>query len=172
NKSKICHFLTMRKCRYGAKGENHIGKCEKYHPNQCRAYNLNGLTDNGCKKGLKCSEWHATYMCRSSANSKTCTRPECPFKHHKNCTVSSSEHFLSNANHIPRQYLSPNIPIFNHRQPRQQQNRHYNGHFPNHRQQPYQQTFKQPPQIPQDQHIYMIRTILREENNYQYHTLM
>ena len=171
NKGKICTFLTNGKCRFGAKGENHLGKCDKYHPNQCRAYNLNGLTDNGCKKGLKCNEWHATYICRSSANSKTCTRPECPFKHHKNCTVLRNDYFLNNVNHTPRQYLGPNFPTFNHRQPRQQENLHYNTHFPNHRQQPYQQTFRQPPQIPQDQLIYMIRTILRE-NNYQYQTQM
>ena len=170
NKDKICTFLTNGKCRFGAKGENQLGKCDKYHPNQCRTYNLNGLTENGCKKGLKCSEWHATYICRSSANSKICSRPECPFKHHKNCTVSN-EHFLNNANHIPRQYLGPNIPTFHHRQPRQQ-NLHYNTHFPNHRQQPYRQILNQPSQIPQDQLIYMIRTILWEENSYQYHTQM
>ena len=86
-------------------------------------------------------------------------------------TLSRNDYFLNNVNHTPRQYLGPNFPTFNHRQPRQQENLHYNTHFPNHRQQPYQQTFRQPPQIPQDQLIYMIRTILRE-NNYQYQTQM
>ena len=172
NKDKICTFLTKGKCRFGAKGENHLGKCDKYHPNQCRAYNLNGLTDNGCKKGSKCNEWHATYICRSSANSKICTRPECPFKHHANCVVSRNEPFLNKPNQMPRQYQGPNIPIFNHRQPRQQQNQLYNNHFSSYRQQPYQQAFNQPTQIPQDQLVYMIRTILQENNNYQYHTLM
>ena len=45
NKDKICTFLTNGKCRFGAKGENQLGKCDKYHPNQCRTYNLNGLTE-------------------------------------------------------------------------------------------------------------------------------
>ena len=172
NKDKICTFLTKGKCRFGAKGENHLGKCDKYHPNQCRAYNLNGQTDNGCKEGLKCNEWHATYICRSSANSKTCSRPECPFKHHANCVVSRNDPFLNKPNQMPRKYQGPNFPIFNQRQPHQQQNQHYNNHFSNHRQQPYHQTFNQPPQIPQDQLVYMIRTIIREENNYQNHALM
>ena len=173
NKNKICTFLTKGRCRYGAKGENHLGKCDKYHPNQCKAYNLNGQTENGCKKGLKCSEWHATYLCRSSANSKTCTRPECPFKHHKDCTISRRENFFNNANNnfTHRQYQGPNFPIFNHRQP-QQQNQRYNSHFSNQWRQPYQQTLNQPPQIPQEQLVHMIRTILWEENNHQYNTQM
>ena len=35
NKDKLCYFLTKGKCEYGAKGENHLGKCIKYHPDQC-----------------------------------------------------------------------------------------------------------------------------------------
>ena len=74
NKDKICPFLTRGKCRYGAKGENDLGQCNRYHPNQCREYNLNGTTENGCKKGNECMNWHATYICRLSANSNMCNR--------------------------------------------------------------------------------------------------
>ena len=176
NKDKICNFLTKGKCRFGAKGENHLGKCDKYHPNQCPIYNRNGSTENGCKNGNRCSEWHATYMCRSSANSRTCVRPECPFKHHKNCTVARNDNnFLGNqqpAHMRPRQYLGPNYPVFNHRQPHYQQ-RGQMFPIPNRRQSFHQHQFpNQSPQVPQDHLIYMIRTIIQEENNYRYQTQM
>ena len=154
NRDKLCSFLTKGKCRYGAKGENLLGKCEKYHPNQCRAYNLNGSTENGCKNGNKCSEWHATYICRSSANSRICNRVECPFKHHKNCNMkqNNNEHFLENkhAQMIPRQHPGNNFPI-NHRMPLHQHQTGRNFYIANQRQPPYQQqSINQPPQVPQD----------------------
>lgn len=189
NKNKICSFLTMGKCRYGAKGENQFGKCDKYHPNQCRAYNLNGSSDNGCKNSIKCNEWHATYICRSSANSKTCSRSECPFKHHRNCTMTSNDNFLENNHHhmMPRQHMGPKFPRFNHHQ--QQHHSHkfplvnhrqpFHHQQPFHQQQPFhhqkpfhhQQSPNQSPQVSPDHLLYMIRTMIREENNYQYHTI-
>ena len=82
-------------------------------------------------------------------------------------TRNNNENFLENkhAHMMPRQY---------HRQP-QYQHHHMGRNFPiaNHRQPPYQQqSINQSPQVPQDHLIHMIRTIIREENNYQYHTQM
>ena len=172
NKNKICPFLTKGSCRYGAKGENQEGKCHKYHPNQCRAFNSNGTRDNGCKNGNKCSEWHATYICHSSANSKTCNRPECPFKHHKDCTVNRFDNFLENHNPhmMPRQYQGPDFPILHHRQSQHPHQRRYGPQINNRRQ--HSQFSRPPPQVPTDHLVHMIRTILREESNYQYQTRM
>ena len=172
NKNKVCPFLTKGICRYGAKGENQAGKCDKYHPNQCRAYNSNSTRDNGCKNGNKCSEWHAIYVCHSSANSKTCNRPECPFKHHRDCTVNKFENFLESHNpHLmPRQHQGPDFPILHQRQS-QHQHQHQRRHGPpiiNHRQ--HSQFNRHPPHVPTDHLVHMIRTILREESNYQYQT--
>ena len=174
----------MGKCRYGAKGENQFGKCDRYHPNQCRTYNLNGSTDNGCKNGIKCNEWHATYICRSSANSKTCSRPECPFKHHRNCTITSNDNFLENQHQhmMPRQQMGSRFPRYH----QQQQYRSHNYRQPFHHQQPFnyhhqqqpfhhqkpfrhQRSLNQSPQVSPDNLLQMIRTIIREESNYQYH---
>ena len=83
NKNKICHFLIKGKCRYGANGENQLGKCKRYHPEQCRLFNLNGTMEKGCKNGDNCENWHPTYFCHLSINSKKCSRVDCYFKHHK-----------------------------------------------------------------------------------------
>ena len=168
NKNKICNFLTKGICRYGAKGKNQLGQCNKYHPNQCSNYNLNGTRDLGCKNGRSCNEWHATYICRSSANSKTCTRPECPFKHHRDCTVNKHDNFLVNQSPymMPRQYQGRGAPTSYHRQS-QHQHQYQRRYGPSaNRIQPYQ--FHGHQHFPADHLAHMIRTILREENSHQY----
>ena len=188
NRDQICPFLTRGKCRYGAKGENDIGKCNQYHPNQCKEYNLNGTTENGCKKGNECSNWHATYICRLSVNSNICTRINCIFKHHKNCSITNNDNhnniFLArNQEHrMPSQPQGPRFPMFNNRQPpqhqhqyqhqrqqRQQQQMRYGMPGIQQRQPVYQQQYNsQSPQIPEDRLMHLIRTMIREETNYQY----
>ena len=170
NKKKICHFLIKGICRFGARGENQYGKCDKYHPIHCRAYNLNGTMENGCKNGNKCKEWHATYICRSSANSRNCTRPACPFKHHKDCYKQSndSNNFLVHQNHpmMPRQHPISNIPITSHSQ--HQQHRHHRFKKNNYSQPPYhRQPYYHRSHAPQEHLVHMIRKIIREENQYQ-----
>ena len=175
NKNKICNFLTKGICRYGAKGENQLGQCNKYHPNQCSKYNLHGTRDLGCKNGSRCNEWHATYICRNSANSNSCTRPECPFKHHRGCTVNEHDNFFVNQSPytMPRQYQGRGAPTSYHRQPQHQhqhQHQRWYGPSANQRQpyqsQPYQ--FHGHQHFPADHLAHMIRTILREENSHQY----
>ena len=56
NKKKICYFLIKGICHFGARGENKYGKCDKYHPKHCQAYNLNGTMESECKNGSKCKE--------------------------------------------------------------------------------------------------------------------
>ena len=124
NKDKICPFLTRGTYPYGAKGENNLGKCRKFHPNQCKDYNLNGTTEKGCKKGKECSNWHATYICLLSANSNMCTRTNCQFKHHKSCTTTiDNDNFLENNQHykMPKLYQSLEYPPLINRQPSQHQ---------------------------------------------------
>ena len=169
NKKKICYFLIKGICHFGARGENQYGKCDKYHPKHCRAYNLNGTMENGCKNGSKCKEWHATYICRSSANNRECTRPECPFKHHKNCHKQLNDNFLEHQNYpmMPRQYPVSNLLIASHSQ-HQKQHRHNRFRKNNHRQPPsHRQPHYHQSQAPSDHLVHMIRKIIREENQYQ-----
>ena len=171
NKDKICYFLTKGKCKYGARGENHLGRCIKYHPDQCREYNLNGTMEKGCKKGNKCEKWHATYFCHLSLNSKTCKRVDCYFKHHKSCTVTKSENFLvkEKENRRPLPPQRPQYPLYSKVQHHHQPHHH-------HRQQSHQQYHQignnfhhqhatQTPQIPYGQLKQVIQEVIHEMNN-------
>ena len=125
--------------------------------------------ENGCKNGNKCKKWHATYICHSSANSRNCTRPECPFKHHQNCYKQSNNHFLEHQNYsmMPRQYPVSNIPITSHSQ-HQQHHRHHRVKKNNYSQPPYhRQPHYHRSQAPPEHLVHMIRKIIREENQYQ-----
>ena len=190
NRDKICPFLTRGTCRYGAKGENILGKCHKYHPNQCKEYNLNGTTKKGCKKGKECSNWHATYICLLSANSNMCTRINCQFKHHKSCTTTKdNDNFLENNQHykMPKLYQSLEYPLLTNRQPTQHQLRRR----PHHQHQRYQhqpqtmhmghtwkakhkiphtnqRQYNKLPQVSEDRLIHLMRTVIREETNNHY----
>ena len=182
NKDQICRFLTRGSCRYGAKGENDLGKCNRYHPNQCKEFNLYGTTENGCKKGDDCNSWHATYMCRLSSGSNTCPRNNCIYKHHKNCSTTQykENHFLNSQQYrVPRQYRhSTSLPNSNNRQSyhqRQPQQNYMNNQWPpiyqrqhqhyanNHWSQSYPEQHNQFPQIPDHKLINLIRTVIREE---------
>ena len=189
NRDKICPFLTRGTCRYGAKGENSLGKCHKYHPNQCKDYNLNGTTEKGCKNGKECSNWHATYICLLSANSNMCTRINCQFKHHKSCTTTGdNDNFLENNQHYktPKLYQSLEYPPLTNRQPPQLQ--HQLQRRPHHHHQRYQhqpqkmhmghtrqannkiphtnqRQYNKLPQVSEDRLIHLIRTVIREETN-------
>ena len=126
--------------------------------------------ENGCKNGNKCKEWHATYICRSSANSRNCTRPACPFKHHKDCYKQSNDNnnFLEHQNYpmMPRQHPISNIPITSHSQ--HQQHRHHRFKKNNYSQPPYhRQPYYHRSHAPQEHLVHMIRKIIREENQYQ-----
>ena len=186
NRDKICPFLTRGTCRYGAKGENNLGKCQKYHPNQCKEYNLNGTTEKGCKKGKECSDWHATYICLLSANSNMCTRINCQFKHHKSCTTTKdNDNFLESNQHykIPKLYQSLEyLPLIN-RQPPQHQRQRRHHHHQRYQHQPQkmhlghswqannkiphtnQRQYNKQPQVSEDRLIHLIRTVIREETN-------
>ena len=179
NKDKICYFLTKGHCKYGAKGENHLGKCIKYHPDQCREYNLNGTMEKGCKKGNKCEKWHSTYFCHLSSNSKTCKRVDCYFKHHKNCKVTKSEYFLDpkKENRRPLLPQGPQYPTYNkwqnHHQPQHQQHSRQSHHQYHQYHQignnfHHQQQAMQTPQIPIpfDQLKQVIQTVIHEMNTY------
>ena len=193
NRDQICRFHTRGSCRYGANGENELGKCNGYHPIQCKEYNQNGTTENGCKKGNECNNWHATYICRLSANSNICPRVNCIFKHHKNCSTTrndNDENFLANnqQHRMARQHRVPNFPRFNNRQPHQQQRhqqqqQYMNNQWPPVHQQQYnnQQHFQQQqqwppvhhhqynnqlPQVSEDRLVHLIQTVLREESTY------
>ena len=178
NKDKICPFLTRGKCRYGAKGENNLGKCNKYHPNQCKDYNLNGSTTNGCQKGQKCNNWHATYICRLSANSNECYRIDCNFKHHKNCSVIRNDHndFLSN-HQMPNQHQPPlhqHHHRYHYQNPHQQQHQHTKRDYGwpvRNRSQPIQQLQhnNKQHQVSEDRLRYLIRSIVQEERNNNYY---
>ena len=188
NRDKICPFLIRGTCRYGVTGENNLGKCHKYHPNQCKDYNLNGTTDRGCKKGKECSNWHATYICLLSANSYMCTRINCQFKHHKNCTTTrDNDNFLENNQHrkMPKPYQNP-LPT--NRRPLQHQHhrRPYQHHQPRYHQQqqpmntgrswhannkiphtdPLQ--YNKLPQVSEVRLIHLIRKVIQEETINQY----
>ena len=172
NKDKLCYFLTKGTCKYGAKGENHLGKCVKYHPDQCREYNLNGTMESGCKNGEKCEKWHPTYFCHLSINSKTCKRVDCYFKHHRNCTVTKSENFLDpkKESRRPHPALGHQYPMYNKWQQQHRPQHHY--------QQTHQQYHQigsnynqqhhttQSPQIPYDQLKQVIQTVILEMNTY------
>ena len=181
NKEKICRFLTRGLCRYGAKGENELGKCRRPHPSQCKKYNENGITENGCKEGNKCHNWHATYICRSSADKNLCSRINCWYKHHKNCktTENNDDHdmnsFLAyNQHKLSRQYQGPQPSRYHKKQSHQH---HYRSQRPvvNHQRQQMhmgqglpiynQQYNNQLPQVSEDRLVYLIRSILREETN-------
>ena len=190
NRDKICPFLTRGTCRYGAKGENILGKCHKYHPNQCKEYNLNGTTKKGCKKGKECSNWHATYICLLSANSNMCTRINCQFKHHKSCTTTKdNDNFLENNQHykMPKIYQSLEYPLLTNRQPTQHQLRrrpHHQHQWYQHQPQkmhmghtwkakhkiPHtnQRQYNKLPQVSEDRLIHLMRTVIREETNNHY----
>ena len=173
NKDKICFFLTKGSCRYGARGENHLGKCKNYHPEQCRNYNLNGTMEKGCHKGEKCDKWHPTYFCYLSINSKTCSRQDCSFKHHRNCIVTSSENnFLVHRNQNKRNLHQDQQrwTHFNHRQqPRQQ---YYQQNHQNHQQfqeignsfHPHRLPNNQFPQMPYNHLKQMIQSVILEMN--------
>ena len=179
NKDKICYFLTKGKCKFGAKGENHLGKCVKYHPDQCREYNLNGTMDKGCKKGNKCDKWHPTYFCYLSIDSKTCKRVDCYFKHHKNCTVTKSENFLrvEKENRRPPVPHGRQYPSYNKWQQHHQTNQHQYWQSHQHQSEQYhqhhqvgnhfnhQQNPVQPAQIPHHQLKQVIQTVLQEMSN-------
>ena len=125
--------------------------------------------ENGCKNGSKCKEWHATYICRNSANNRECTRPECPFKHHKNCHKQLNDNFLEHQNYpmIPRQYPVSNFLRASHSQ-HQKQHRHNRFKKNNHRQPPsHRQPHYHQSQAPSDHLVHMIRKIIRKENQYQ-----
>ena len=188
NRDQMCRFLARGTCRYGANGENELGKCNRYHPNQCKDYNQNGTTENGCKKGNECNNWHATYICRLSINSNVCTRINCIYKHHKNCSTTNNENeynFLANNQYsMPRQQRGPNYQGFNNRQPYQHQQRqqnqlHMNNQWPSVYQQqqqqqqqhmgnqwppaPQHQYSSQVPQAQEDRLMHLIREFLRGE---------
>ena len=184
NRDQICRFLTRGTCRFGANGENELGKCNFFHPNQCKEYNLNGTTETGCKKGNECNSWHATYICRLSINSNHCTRINCIYKHRKNCSTTNNDNednFLANdQNRMPRQqHRGPNFQGFNNRQPYQQQRQQYQQHMSNqwspvHQQQQQYMGNQWPPiqqhqynsqvQQPQeDRLMHLIREFLRGE---------
>ena len=177
NKDKLCYFLTKGTCKYGAKGENHLGRCVKYHPDQCREYNMNGTMERGCQKGDKCEKWHPTYFCHVSIDSKVCKRVDCYFKHHRNCTLTKSDNnnnFLDtkNENRRPFPPLTQQYPVYNRWQ-QQQQHRPQTHYQQNHQQ--YHQRGKalnqqhqaiQSPQIPYDQLKQVIQTVILEMNTY------
>ena len=186
NRDKICLFLTRGNCRYGAKGENNLGKCNKYHPNQCKDYNINGTTANGCKKGNECTNWHATYICRLSANSNICNRINCNFKHHKNCSVTrnNEKDFLAKEHdhRMYKQYQSPEISLPNRNQHQQQHYQHHQRQqhqelqvnmqqqWPHYNQMhpPHQQQYNRPPHVSEDHLRYLIRSIMQQEKNNYY----
>ena len=178
NKDKICVFLTKGNCRYGAKGENNLGKCNRYHPDQCRNYNLNGTMENGCKKGDKCEKWHPTYFCHLSINSKICHRVDCHFKHHRNCTVAKSDNFLATKreNMQPHSHSGPKNPMYNkwqHHQPYHSQHPQHQTYHQQYHQRYHQMgnNFNQPrhtnqsPQIPYDQLKQVIQSVILEMNS-------
>ena len=177
NKDKICHFLARGSCRYGAKGENELGKCQRYHPSQCKKFNVNGITENGCKEGNECQNWHATYICRLSADKNQCSRPNCRFKHHKNCTTTGNNDdyninsFLAynQQNKIPRQYQGPQPSRYNKNQS-QHQHHYMNRRFAVNRQTgPHHQQWqnRQMPPVPEERLVHLIRAIIQEERNWQ-----
>ena len=169
NRDKICPFLTRGTCRYGVKGENTLGKCRKYHPNQCKDYNLNGTTEKGCKKGKECSNWHATYICLLSANSNMCTRTNCQFKHHKSCTTTKdNDNFLENNQHYKMPNLRQRRPHHHHQGYRHQpQKTHMGRTWQANNKIPHtnQRQYNKQPQISEDRLIDLIRTVIREETN-------
>ena len=181
NKDKICRYLARGVCRYGAKGENELGKCQRYHPSQCKQYNVNGITENGCKEGNECENWHATYICRLSADKNQCSRPNCRFKHHKNCTTigNNDEYNINNflvynqQNRMQRQYQGPQPP--RHNQIQSQHQHQHQHHYRNRRSAvnrqtgPYQQQWqnRQMPPVPEERLVHLIRTIIQEERNWQ-----
>ena len=177
NRDQICRFLAKGTCRHGAKGENELGKCNRYHPNQCKDYNKNGTTENGCRKGNKCNNWHATYICQNSIYNNVCTRVNCSFKHLRNCTTTNNDdkHFLVNNHGMPRQYRGPKLQTANNRQPYQQQRQqhhqqhrqhrlHMNNHWPPAHQKQHQYMGNQwPPQAQEERLMHLIREFLRGE---------
>ena len=169
NKDKLCYFLTKGKCKYGAKGENHLGKCIKYHPDQCREYNLNGTMEKGCKKGDKCEKWHPTYFCHLSISSKTCKRVDCYFKHHRNCTVTKCVNFLdTKKNRRPLPPLGHQYPMYNKLQQQHQPRMHYQQNHQQYHQlgNINQHHATQSPQIPYEQLKQVIQTVISEMNTY------
>ena len=168
NKDKICRFLTKGRCRYGAKGENEFGKCQRYHPNQCKKYNIGGVTENGCNEGNECHNWHATYICRLSADSNTCTRAYCNYKHHKSCiTTWNNNDYNNDFFQYNQQYR---IPRQQHWGPQYNRQRQYKGRrFPVKDQE--QTNFRnwhnnQIPPVSEDRLVHLIRTFIREERNH------
>ena len=175
NKDKICRYLARGVCRYGARGENELGKCQRYHPSQCKKFNENGITENGCKEGNECENWHATYICRLSADKNQCSRPNCRFKHHKNCTTTGNndDHNINNflvnnqQNRMQRQYQRPQPPRYNNIQ---SQHHFMNRRFAVNRQTgPHQQQWqnRQMPPVSEERLVHLIRTIIQEQRNWQ-----
>ena len=188
NKDKLCYFLTKGTCKFGAKGENYLGKCIKYHPDQCREYNLNGTMERGCKKGDKCEKWHPTYFCHLSINSKICNRVDCYFKHHKNCEITKSDNFLATKKENRRPHSLPGQQHSTFNKWQQNHQPHHQNHQPHHQNhhQQYQQQYQpqyhqqyhqidnnfnqqrptnQSPQIPYEQLKQVIQSVILEMNN-------
>ena len=159
NKNQICHFLTKGKCRYGASGENQLGKCKRYHPEQCRLFNLNGTMEKGCKKGDNCENWHPTYFCHLSINSKKCSRVDCYFKHHKNCkvTYSNNNDFLEPRNQNGRHMRHPGQQKYMARWQHNQQQHYHHQQFPQLGNRPNKQ-------IPMNQLTQVIQSVIYEMN--------
>ena len=97
--------------------------------------------EKGCKKGDNCENWHPTYFCHLSINSKKCSRVDCYFKHHKNCKVTYSHNndFLvsgkQNGRHIHHPGQQKHMTRLNNWQQFYQQR--------NHQQQKYHQQYPQ-----------------------------
>ena len=159
NKNKICLFLTKGKCRYGANGENQLGKCKRYHPEQCRLFNLNGTMDKGCKKGDNCENWHPTYFCHLSINSKKCSRVDCYFKHHKNCkvTYSNNNDFLEPRKQNGRQMRHPGQQKYMARWQHNQQQYYHHQQYPQLGNRPNRK-------IPMNQLTEVIQSVIHEMN--------
>ena len=174
NKDKICRYLTRGLCRYGARGENELGKCQRYHPSQCKKYNENGITENGCKEGNKCHNWHATYICRLSADKNLCSRPNCRYKHHKNCATTGNSDYDTNnflaynqQHNIPR-HQGPQPSRYNKKQSQHQQHYISRRSGVNHQTVPRHRQWQNSQMSPaaEKRLVHLIRTIIQEERSW------
>ncbi len=85
SRERVCPKYRNGKCPHGLRGNKEIKgkKCELQHPKRCFKFcKFGDKHKHGCKRGESCEYYHPA-LCRSSVQSRRCTKKKCTFVHLK-----------------------------------------------------------------------------------------